>query len=595
MFSSIRWKFIVVYFLLVFIAMVIIGIFIVNRMENQQLETARSSMEQQIETIMSTSSYIATGNWTENREGIQNTLNDWRLGTGETLYVIYDEEVPKILATTNKQYESIIGNNALSYRYTDPTIIGQAFYGERAQSVIMDDVAGNEFMHYSAPVFSSVGKINGILYMTSDLSNVQRTIEDSRAILTNATLIALGITIVLGFFIASSITGPIRDVTKKAEEMALGDFDQFVEVKSDDEIGQLAGMFNHLTLKLKDTIEEMDLERSKLDTIFSYMAEGVIAVDKNGSIIHANPIGQNLMEIDDSHLDSSESFALDKLGMENIDYTDPETLSGETTFQKDEGVYKVKYAPYKNERDHIAGLIMVLQDITQEHRLDNMRKEFVANVSHELKTPITTIKSYAETLMTNEVDQDTQQRFLSVIDRECDRMGRLVRDLLQLSNIDYQKTKWNRENISIGDMLLDSIGKLQLLAHEKNQRIETYIQPDLPQIKADRDGMEQVMLNILSNAIKYTETNGTIKAMAKNRDSFIDISISDNGIGIPEEDVGRIFERFYRVEKGRSRDMGGTGLGLSIAKEIIEAHDGTIEITSKKNQGTVVRITLPVM
>ncbi|WP_409227330.1 sensor histidine kinase [Gudongella sp. SC589] len=595
MFSSIRWKFIVVYFLLVFIAMVIIGIFIVNRMEDQQLETARSSMEQQIETIMSTSSYIATGNWTENREGIQGTLNDWRLGTGETLYVIYDEDVPKILATTNKQYESIVGNNALSYRYTDPSIIGRAFHGEKAQSVIMDDVAGNEFMHFAAPVFSSVGKINGILYMTSDLSNVQRTIDDSRAILTNATLIALGITIVLGFFIASSITGPIRDVTKKAEEMALGDFDQFVEVKSDDEIGQLAGMFNHLTLKLKDTIEEMDLERSKLDTIFSYMAEGVIAVDKNGNIIHANPIGQKLMEIDDEFVETAGRFDLKKLGMENIDYTDPETLNGETTFQKDEGVYKVKYAPYKNERDHIAGVIMVLQDITQEHRLDNMRKEFVANVSHELKTPITTIKSYAETLMTNDVDQDTQQRFLSVIDRECDRMGRLVRDLLQLSNIDYQKTKWNRENISIGDMLLDSIGKLQLLAHEKNQRVESYIQPELPMIKADRDGMEQVILNILSNAIKYTENNGIIRVNAKKRDRFIDVSISDNGIGIPEEDVGRIFERFYRVEKGRSRDMGGTGLGLSIAKEIIEAHEGTIEITSKKNKGTVVNITLPVM
>ncbi len=593
MFSSIRWKFIVVYFLLVFIAMVIIGIFIVNRMEDQQLQTARSSMEQQVETIMSTSSYIATGNWTENREGIQSTLNDWRLGTGETLYVIYDENVPKILATTNKQYESIVGNNALSYRYTDSTLIGRAFQGESAQSVLMDEVAENEYMHFAAPVFSSVGKINGVLYMTSDLSNVARTIEDSRAILTNATLMALGITIVLGFFIASSITGPIRDVTKKAEEMALGDFDQFVEVKSDDEIGQLAGMFNHLTLKLKDTIEEMDLERSKLDTIFSYMAEGVIAVDKNGSIIHANPIGQKLMEIDNAFLDRAGIFELEKLGMENIDYTNPETLNGETTFEKDEGVYKVKYAPYKNERDNIAGVIMVLQDITQEHKLDNMRKEFVANVSHELKTPITTIKSYAETLMNNEVDAETEQKFLSVIDRECDRMGRLVRDLLQLSNIDYQKTKWNRTNISIGDMLLDTISKLQLLANEKNQRITSYIQPELPEIRADRDGIEQVILNILTNSIKYTENEGTINVSAKSRDHFVDLSISDDGIGIPDEDVGRIFERFYRVEKGRSRDMGGTGLGLSIAKEIIEAHNGTIEIISKKNKGTVVNISLP--
>ncbi|MGM0396123.1 MAG: ATP-binding protein [Bacillota bacterium] len=595
MFSSIRWKFIVVYFLLVFIAMVIIGIFIVNRMEDQQLEAARSSMEQQIETVMSTSSYISTGSWTENREEIQSTLNDWRLGLGETLYVIYDEEVPKILATTNKQYESIVGNNALSYRYTDPTIISRAFEGERSESVIMDQVAETEFMHLAAPVFSSVGKINGVLYMTSDLSNVTRTIEDSRAILTNATLIALGITIVLGFFIASSITGPIRDVTKKAEKMALGDFDQFVEVKSDDEIGQLAGMFNHLTLKLKDTIEEMDLERSKLDTIFSYMAEGVIAVDKNGSIIHANPIGQKLLEIDDEFLDRAGTFDLGRLGMENIDYTKLETLNGETTFQKDEGIYKVKYAPYKNEGDNIAGVIMVLQDITQEHKLDNMRKEFVANVSHELKTPITTIKSYAETLMNNDVDAYTEQKFLSVIDRECDRMGRLVRDLLQLSNIDYQKAKWNRTGISIREILVESISKLQLLTDEKNQKIVSHVQENLPEIKADRDGIEQVILNILSNAIKYTDNGGTINVTAERRDRWIEINVSDDGIGIPEEDIGRIFERFYRVEKGRSRDMGGTGLGLSIAKEIIEAHDGTINISSKKNRGTVVSITLPVM
>ena len=588
MFSSIRWKFIVVYFLLVFIAMVIIGILIVNRMEDQQLDSARLSMEQQMDTIMSTSSYISSENWVQSREGIQSTLNDWRLGFGETLYVIYDEEVPKILGTTNKQYESVVGNNALSYRYTDPTLIRRAFDGERAESIIMDEVAGNEFMHISVPVFSSMGRINGILYMTSDLSNVARTIEDSRAILTNATLMALGITIVLGFLIASSITGPIRDVTKKAEEMALGDFDQFVEVKSDDEIGQLAGMFNHLTLKLKDTIEEMDLERSKLDTIFSYMAEGVIAVDKNGSLIHANPMGQKLMEIDEHFMGYAQKLDLSHMNMEDLDYAKPETLNGETTFQREEGVYKVKYAPYKNEREDIAGIIMVFQDITQEHKLENMRKEFVANVSHELKTPITTIK-------TNDVDSEIQQRFLTVIDGECDRMGRLVRDLLQLSNIDYQKTKWNRTRVSIKEMLQDAVSKLQILAAEKNHRIVSEIPDNLPQVSVDRDGIEQVILNILSNAIKYTDEDGEIRVSAKNSESFVEITVTDDGIGIPDEDIGRIFERFYRVEKGRSRDLGGTGLGLSIAKEIVEAHNGTITIHSNKIKGTVVSIRLPVM
>lgn len=592
MFSSIKWKFIVVYFLLVFIAMVIIGIFIVNRLEDQQINSVTNSMEQNMETIISTSSYFASDNWVDNREGIQNTLNEWRLGSGETLYVIYDDEVPKILATTSKQFETIVGRNALSYRTIDPILVMDAFEGIKGENVIFDDSAGSDFKHLTYPVVSSVGKTMGILYMTSDLSNVANTLEETRLILTNATLMALVITVLLGFLIASSITEPIRDVTKKAEEMSMGDFDQFVSVKSDDEIGQLASMFNHLTLKLKDTIEEMDLERNKLDTIFSYMAEGVIAVDKSGIVIHANPIGLKLLGIDEIELYNNYKLDLESLGMEGIDYEEEETLNGESIFHNIDGVYKAKYAPYKNERDDIAGIIMVYQDITQEHRLENMRKEFVANVSHELKTPITTIKSYTETLMEDDIDSDVSHKFLSVIDNECDRMARLVRDLLQLSNIDYNKAKWTRKEVSLKEILKGSISKLEILAREKQQKILCEIEDELPMISADKDGIEQVILNILSNAIKYTDNNGQIKVVAKSEEDNIKLIVEDNGIGIPNEDQGRIFERFYRVEKGRSRDLGGTGLGLSIAKEIIEAHEGTIELFSKNGEGTTVEVKL---
>lgn len=592
MFSSIKWKFIVVYFLLVFIAMVIIGIFIVNRLEDQQINSVTNSMEQNMETIISTSSYFASDNWVDNREGIQNTLNEWRLGSGETLYVIYDNEVPKILATTSKQFETIVGRNALSYRTIDPILVMDAFEGIKGENVIFDDSAGSDFKHLTYPVVSSVGKTMGILYMTSDLSNVANTLEETRLILTNATLMALVITVLLGFLIASSITEPIRDVTKKAEEMSMGDFDQFVSVKSDDEIGQLASMFNHLTLKLKDTIEEMDLERNKLDTIFSYMAEGVIAVDKSGVVIHANPIGLKLLGIDEIELYNNYKLDLESLGMEGIDYEEEETLNGESIFHNIDGVYKAKYAPYKNERDDIAGIIMVYQDITQEHRLENMRKEFVANVSHELKTPITTIKSYTETLMEDDIDNDVSHKFLSVIDNECDRMARLVRDLLQLSNIDYNKAKWTRKEVSLKEILKGSIAKLEILAREKQQKILCEIEDELPMISADKDGIEQVILNILSNAIKYTDNNGQIKVVANSDEDYIELTVEDNGIGIPQEDQGRIFERFYRVEKGRSRDLGGTGLGLSIAKEIIEAHEGTIELFSKNGEGTTVEVKL---
>ncbi len=592
MISSIKWRFVLVYFLLVFIAMAIVGIFIVKRLEAQQIKAVTKDMEQKIETI---SSSLSDEDWLINVNDIQNTIDEWGLGSNETIYVIYDEDVPTIIASNASQKENIIGQNALSNKFIDPIIVQEAFDGEKGESIIEELNEDIINKHLSHPVYSSVGKVNGILYMTYNLENVHSTVNESKTILTSATFLALGITIFLGFLIASSITEPIRDVTKKAEEMAMGDFNQFVDVKSDDEIGQLASMFNHLTTKLKETIQDMDLERSKLDTIFNYMAEGVVAVDTNGYIIHVNPIAMEILGISENIVYGEEKLDLDKLNIGKIDYSKRDKLEGSVTAEIDLQVYKIKYAPFNNEKDIVGGLIVVFQDITQEHKLDNMRKEFVANVSHELKTPITTIKSYTETLMENELDREITQKFLSVIESESDRMARLVRDLLQLSNIDYNKTNWKRTELSIENLIEDIVGKLDLLIKEKEQEIELDLGDNLPRIIADRDGMEQVILNIISNAIKYTNNKGKINIKAFTNDSELILKVKDNGIGIPNEDQHRIFERFYRVEKGRSREMGGTGLGLSIAKEIIDAHNGKIDIYSIFGEGTEITIALPLV
>lgn len=592
MISSIKWRFVFVYFLLVFIAMAIVGVFIVGRLEEQQIQSVTKDMEQNIQTI---SSSFPDNDWLENANDIQNTIDEWRLGSNETLYVIYDEDIPTIIASNASQNENVLGKNALSNKYIDPIIVQKAFAGGKGESILpaLNEEIDNK--HLSYPVYSGMGKLNGILYMTYNLENIYSTVNESKTILTSATFLALGITIFLGFLIASSITEPIRDVTKKAEEMAMGDFDQFVDVKSDDEIGQLASMFNHLTLKLKETIQDMDLERSKLDTIFNYMAEGVVAVDTNGYIIHVNPIAIEILGLDEDIIYEEEKLDIEKLNIDKIDYSRKNMLEGSVTAELNSQVYKIKYAPFNNEKNIVGGLIVVFQDITQEHKLDNMRKEFVANVSHELKTPITTIKSYTETLMENEVDKDTNQKFLSVIDSESDRMARLVRDLLQLSNIDYNKTNWKRTEISISNMLKDIISKLALLIKEKAHKIELNIEENLPNIVADKDGIEQVILNIISNAIKYTEDNGEINISASTKDDDLVLRVKDNGIGIPKDDQERIFERFYRVEKGRSREMGGTGLGLSIAREIIDAHGGQIHIDSVFGQGTEITIILPLV
>ena len=232
MFSSIKWKFILVYFLLVFIAMAIVGIFIVGRLEDQQIKTTTNNMEQHIKTIIEVGSrYISMDNWGENSEGIQKTINELSIGGDETLYVIFDEDLPTIIASSSNQYESILGQNALNYNAIDPILVLKAFEGDKADNtlnVINEDTINR---HLAYPVFSGLGKVKGVFYMTSDLKDVYATVNESKIILTNATLLALAITIFLGFFIASSITEPIRDVTKKAEEMSMGDFNQFVEVK----------------------------------------------------------------------------------------------------------------------------------------------------------------------------------------------------------------------------------------------------------------------------------------------------------------------------------------------------------------------------
>ncbi|MFA7533155.1 MAG: ATP-binding protein [Tissierellaceae bacterium] len=597
MFSSIKWKFIVVYFLLVFIAMVIVGIFIIGKLETQQIANITNTMEQRIEAIIRSSSYLSEEDWTMVQSDIQETVNNWRTSSNEVLYVIYGDDIPVILASTSKQSHKIIGQNALSYKL-DPTLILRAYDGEKASGIVKEANENLLENHVVYPVFTEVGKVKGVIYMVADLENVYITVNESKKILTSATLMALLITVFLGYLIASSITEPIRDVTRKAEEMATGNFNQFVEIRSDDEIGQLANMFNHLTLKLKDTIQEMDLERSKLDTIFSYMAEGVIAVGTNGQLIHANLIAVEVLGLKREYIYSkdfshNQSFPLEMINVEDVDYDDESTLEGEETVEIDNQVYKVKYAPFKNENNDIGGLIIVFQDITKEHKLDNMRKEFVANVSHELKTPITTIKSYTETLMEGGIDKKVSNNFLSVIDNECDRMTRLVRDLLQLSNLDYKKTLWKKEEVSLEKLIKDILLKLELVFKEKEQELIMDIQEDLPDIVVDKDGIEQVILNIVSNSIKYTNNRSKIAVSLGQEEEYLYIKVQDNGAGIPKEDQKRIFERFYRVEKGRSRDLGGTGLGLSIARQIVEAHKGDISLKSTPGEGTIVEVRLP--
>ncbi len=584
---SIKSRFILIYVVLVLISMFIASTFIIDRLENVQIETATTSMEKTMDTLATTTSAFFKDNNYKTLPQLDQTLKGWGISSEESAYIISSDEVPQIIAST-KNISQEDSKDAYSFKYIEPKLVMDALKGKSREKIVDYKNEKAVEKHIARPILSADGKILAIIYMTRNLNSIYSVIEDSKVIITYATIISLITTSILGYFIANSITGPIRNLTKKAKAMAKGNFNQSVEVKSNDEIGELGLMFNFLTKELRETIEKMDLEKSKLNTIFNYMAEGVIAIDRNNKLIHANSIAKKILNI--SEKDFNREINLKSINLYNIDYKKVETLKGEELTKISDTFYKIKYAPYKSDAFINSGLIIVLQDVNKEHMLDIMRKEFVANVSHELKTPITTIRSYTETLLDSDLDKFSQKKFLKVIDRENSRMSRIVTDLLSLSNIDYNRDNLNFVRFDTYEFIDEAIESQSLLITQKKHKIELDIDMDIKDIYADKNGADQILTNIISNACKYTPDFGKISISAKNLDDFVEIKVSDNGIGIPKEDLPRITERFYRVEKGRSRAMGGTGLGLSIANEMIKSLGGNLKVESTFGKGTSITL-----
>ena len=591
--SSMRWKIVLIYFLLVFIATTIIGVFIMSQLEEYYKDSVHSNIKTTVEKGTLLSSFDGYEDLKSHQVEIQSNIMSWAKGVEQEIFVVDDDFT--IIASSN---ENLVMKSAVDS--LDQSIILSGLNGQIAEAdgIIKSQSKETPVKNMVFPI-GKKGSIKGVLYLRADMSSVYKTIDQSKIIFVKAMLIALFITVVLGFFIAKSITVPINDVTEKAEKMAQGDFSQEVSVKSDDEIGRLAEMFNLLRRQLNLTLSEISNEKSKLETILKYMADGLIAVDFSGHIIHANPAAMAMLgitadDMENKHYDDiireyNENLIFEKLRVNSKDGGVADVFFyGSLTFA-------VRYDRFKDENAQDVGIIMILQDITERQKLENMQMDFVANVSHELKTPLTTIKSYTETLLCGQVeDKETMNQFLGIIDTEADRMNRLVKDLLQLSRLEYKQEKWNKKESNLISLLKSVVTKVELSAKSNNQHVN-FIFDDSQKIMSviDRDGIEQVLLNVLSNAIKYTQAGGRIDIDALKIGKDAQIIIADNGIGIPENELSRVFERFFRVDKARSRAIGGTGLGLSISKQIIEEHGGTIEVESKEGKGTKVIINLP--
>ena len=346
--------------------------------------------------------------------------------------------------------------------------------------------------------------------------------------------------------------------------------------------------------ELKDKLSEVSTRKNQIETILLHMTDGIIAFNMQGEIILINPVAKKFLSIspeDNTFDDIFKKFNLD-INMEKVIYLESWT-STEERIQVEDRFVKVLFAPFKDEEDRPDGVIAVIQDITEHVKLDNMQKELIADVSHELKTPITSIMGYADTLLEGGYDEETQQKFLNVIASESRRMARLVTDLLTLSRYDSNKKKTQKESFDLGELVKRCQEKLAIEIKKKQHKVNCFVTADVPLVYADKYDIERVVLNILTNSIKYTPEGGEIKIYVGFVYNDAYIKIFDNGIGIPEEDLSRIFERFYRVDKARSREMGGTGLGLSIAKEILDKNGGSIDIKSKVGEGTEVVIRIP--
>ncbi len=454
----------------------------------------------------------------------------------------------------------------------------------------------NDNQYFEYILFPKGPNGNIVFYFTYQKDAWAEILEKFNWLIFYCAIVAVFLSLLLGYLLSKTITSPIISVMHKAEKVAQGDFDQQLTVKSEDEIGNLTKTFNYMARELKSTLSEISSEKNKVTTILNYMADGVLAYNLKGIVIHVNPAARKLLgeNIENKSFgEFAENVGLD-VKLENILYFEETPVRELDTILNDMYV-KVYFAVFTDTNRKPEGVIVVLHDVTEQQKLDSMRREFVANVSHELRTPITSIKSYTETLLDGAVeDPDTTEHFLSVINSEADRMTRLVKDLLQLSRLDNQQMSWKMGKVSINEMVKDIVSRMQLEAGQKKQKLESYVIGDIPIINADKDRLEQVVVNIISNALKYTPDGGIITVYVGKLINDIYIKVTDTGIGIPKEALELVFDRFYRVDKARSRDLGGTGLGLSIAKEIVEAQGGTISITSEVGKGTEVTVRLPV-
>ena len=589
MFRSVQFKLMVVYLLLILFAMELIGAYFIQSLNHYFVDNYTKTIAHEAVFLANVINVPLSGS--AKTTNLQSILQPFAGLAGAKVYVL--DRNGTVVATSGNPF--LVGQKRV-----DPEVNG-ALLGLQSEEIAIDPATKQRELYLAVPIRAQ-GIVKGVVEIVAPMNGVYQSIARIIIILATSTLLALGLSAILTVIISRTITGPIKAVTHTARALAGGDFDQEVDIFSNDEIGELAATFNMLTRRLKQATRNTEREKRRLQAVLSTMGDGVVATNANQSVVLINPAALRLLQIQGMPVGSSISELLPgdfPAGQARVVEQSGKVLAVYVTAlaRLDESPSSgVNLAHFFNEEaDPQGGMVYVLRDVTEETRLEEARKRFVADVSHELRTPITVLRSYVEALLDGAYEEQALAlQFLQVMDRETVRMARLIQDLLQLSRLDSGYETINKEKTSTIELVNRLAERFALLAFQSNIQFITDVS-GTSWIWVDKDRFNQVLDNIVSNSLKYTPNHGIIKVTASyDREHQTAVFlIKDTGSGIPEGDMQHIFDRFYRVDKARSRQLGGTGLGLSIAREIIRAHGGEIEVTSKAGSGTIVRITLP--
>ena len=595
-FKSIHVKIVLIYILLIIIAIQIIGLYFSQELEESLKGNFQESIKQRIDLMEFNIREEMLKERDETMPALETTLNTIlrESKTNDILELRIVDSRKRIIATSDFNSSTIIGQRS------NEDIVRKTVTTETDLNMIaLDPETQNRVWVLSTPILNvnvQNSEVLGAIYIEADIEQVYDQMNDINRIFAVGTSISLLITVILGILIARTITRPISDMRKQAQAMAKGNYSRKVRVYGSDEIGLLAISFNHLTNRLQEAQSTTEAERRKLASVLSNMTDGVIATDRKGKIILINDPALELLHV--SRETTLNRKITNVLGVdEEYSFEDlinmRESLNLNFSTNETPYILRANFSVIQKETGFVNGLITVLHDITEQEKIDMERREFVANVSHELRTPLTTMRSYLEALAEGAwQDENIAPHFLNVTQTETERMIRLVNDLLQLSKMDRQETDLSLEFVEFNKFFERIIDRFEM-SKSQNVNFKRLLPKESYFVEIDTDKLTQVIDNIISNALKYSPDGGEIRFGFTIQNEMLQVMISDDGMGIPKENVTKIFDRFYRVDRARARSMGGTGLGLAIAREMIEAHGGKIWAQSEEGVGTTIFFTLP--